>query len=779
MMKRLFRIALMSMGLGWVGAAAELPADAPNVFAGSQRCRECHASFHKLWADSFHGLALQPFTPALGARLSPQTSPISAGKFSFQIDLQRGVLSETGPEGRTDYSIRQAAGGKNVYYFMTLLERGWLQVLPVAYDVRRKEWYDTTASAVRHFTGRQDHALYWKERPLTFNTSCYNCHVSQLSKNYDPATDSYKTTWAEPGINCETCHGPAGQHVHWFKKESSEKTPPANFNMVLPRKLTVDRRNDLCAPCHAKMSPVTDSFAPGERFFDHFDLVGFENPDFYPDGRDLGENYTETQWRTSPCAASGSLDCVHCHTSSGRYRFSETANANDACLPCHNQQVANASAHSRHKPGSPGNRCVSCHMPATEFARMRRTDHSMRPPTPAATLAFQSPNACNGCHTNSARWADATVRIWHEKDYQKPVLERAALLDAARKGDWRRLPDILAWLSQPAPQEIWAASMVRLLPAASAADQEPVLLKLVNHPSPLVRAAIAEPLGRSLNAPRIAALLKLAGDDYRLVRVRAAQALASVSADSLTPSQQASLRVATAELEQSFHALPDAMVSHFNRANFLVAKGAMAEAITEFESASRLDPSALPPIVNAAFAHNALGQNDQAERCLRRAVALDPTNAPVRMNLGMLLGEMQKPDEAKKAFQAAFAADPACAQAAYNLGILHGREEPEKAIEWAARAAGLRPDEPKYAFTLAFFQNDAGKTNDAIRTLLDALKSEPAFPDSYALLGKIYESQNRLADAVSVYRRASRNTSLDESARGQFAARIDLLQAAH
>jgi hypothetical protein len=86
----------------------------------------------------------------------------------------------------------------------------------VAYDVRRREWFDTTASAMRHFGDRRDEALYWKERQLTFNTSCFGCHVSQLSKNYDLKDDSYHTTWAEPGINCETCHGPSGGHVRLF-----------------------------------------------------------------------------------------------------------------------------------------------------------------------------------------------------------------------------------------------------------------------------------------------------------------------------------------------------------------------------------------------------------------------------------------------------------------------------------------------------------------------------------------------------------------------------------
>ncbi len=264
--------------------------------------------------------------------------------------------------------------------------------------------------------------------------------------------------------------------------------------------LSIEQRNATCAPCHAKMSPVTMNFAPGERYFDHFDLVAFENADFYPDGRDLGENYTYTQWRLSPCAKSGQLDCIHCHTSSGRYRFKDAANANDACLPCHEERVKNAPAHTHHDAGTPGNQCVSCHMPMTEFARMRRTDHSMRPPTPATTLAYQSPNACNLCHTNQdAAWADKFVREWRPRDYQKPVLERAALIAAARKGDWTKLPDMLAYLSSPDREEIQTVSLVRLLANCPADDKWPVLRKLADDASPLVRASAAEALGERLD----------------------------------------------------------------------------------------------------------------------------------------------------------------------------------------------------------------------------------------------------------------------------------------
>ena len=139
-------------------------------------------------------------------------------------------------------------GGKNVFYFLTPLERGRLQVLPVAYDVRRQEWFDTTASAMRHFGDRRDEALYWKDRPLTFNTSCFSCHVSQLSKNYDLDADSYHTTWAEPGINCETCHGPGEEHVRVVQRGRPATRPRRRHQADRARKLTHRADERTCAP---------------------------------------------------------------------------------------------------------------------------------------------------------------------------------------------------------------------------------------------------------------------------------------------------------------------------------------------------------------------------------------------------------------------------------------------------------------------------------------------------------------------------------------------------
>jgi tetratricopeptide (TPR) repeat protein len=743
-------ITLVLLGVRWtaweqiksapaINAAVKLAAPG---FAGSRSCRECHEKFYQLWSTSFHGLAMQPYTSELArTNLTEQKTEIVAGKYRFLADLSKSVVIERTAAGEKRYPIAQVMGGKNVYYFLTPLERGWLQVLPVAYDVRRREWFDTTASAMRHFGDRRDEALYWKERQLTFNTSCFGCHVSQLSKNYDLKSDSYRTTWAEPGINCETCHGPSGGHVRLFHELPANQHAPDDIKLVVLSKLTTEQRNATCAPCHAKMSPLTTNFAPGDRYFDHFDLVGFESPDFYPDGRDLGENYTYTSWRVSPCAKSGQLDCVHCHTSSGRYRFKDSAQANDACLPCHAATVANAPAHTHHQAGTVGNECISCHMPMTEFARMRRSDHSMRPPTPATTLVYNSPNACNLCHTNqNAAWADKFVREWWKEDYQKPVLERAALIAAARKQDWKKLPDILAYLGRPDREEMETASLVRLLAGCHSEEQWPVLRSLMTDPSPLVRASAAEALGQRLDQPNLAALCKAASDDFRLVRVRAAAALAPVPEESLPEDQRARVRSALAELMESMRSRPDDMASHYNLGNLHMSRSQMPEAVAEFETACRLQPDALPPRVNVALAYNALGQNDKAEASLRQALSLDPTNSAAHLNLGMLLAEMGKMSEAEQAFRAAFKADPKSAQAAYNLGVLLSKEQPKEALTWCGRAAELRPENPQYGYTYAFYLYRAGQLDEALKAVRSVRQRHPEHEDSALLERQIVQS---------------------------------------
>lgn len=707
-------------------------------FAGSVSCRECHERFYQLWSTSMHGLAMQPWSATFAKdRLTPHQGNIAIGKATYRADIQEGVVIEKDRTGTRKFKIDHVLGGKNVYYFLTPLNKGRLQTLPVAYDVNKKEWFDTAASGIRHFPGgERGEAVDWREYPYTFNTACYNCHVSQLSTNYDLTTDTYHTTWAEPGINCETCHGPSSEHNRVARATPKDQPLPEPA-IISTKTMTIQQRNDLCLSCHAKASPLTPEYAPRERFFDHFDLFTLEDPDYYPDGRDLGENYTCTTWRLSPCVKSGKLDCMHCHTSSGRYRFKKEK-FNNACLPCHEDKAKNPAAHTRHPAESEAAKCISCHMPMTSFARMNRSDHSMLPPSPSASMRFNSPNACNLCHQDKgAQWADKFVRQWRTRDYQAPVLERASLIDAARKRDWSRLPEMLAYITDPSRDEIFAASLIRLIPPSQDRKVQDVLIGAAHDPSPLVRGTAVQALGSIPSTESVQALVEATGDDYRLVRVRAAAGLAAFSHVTVPPAYQARFEKANDEYLASLATRPDQWTSHYNMGNYHLGRREPKKAVASYQVALKLDPRAIMPMVNTSIAYARMGENDKAETSLQKALKQSPNNAAANFNMGLLKAEKKDSQAAEKHLKLAFQSNPQMAQAAYNLCIITATDRITEAVTWCRKASDLRPQDPKYAYTLAFYLDRKGEREEAVRTLKGLLQKHPQYKDAEMLLREI------------------------------------------
>ena len=752
------------------------------ALAGSRTCQECHADFYKLWSTSWHGLAMQPYTAAFAkVRLTPQEGDITIGKHKYRAEVGEGLgcVQEIGPDGERAYPIVHVMGGKNVYYFLTPLDRGRLQVLPLAYDVHKKIWYDMAASGIRHFPDRDDEALDWTDRMFAFNTTCFNCHVTELSTNYNLATDTYHTTWSEPGISCESCHGSAKEHV-LAMEAGVEGHTVKDIKIIRTKEFTAAQMNDMCATCHAKLVPLSLTFLPGNNFFDHFDLITLEHADFYPDGRDLGENYTHTSWLMSPCAKSGKLDCNHCHTPSGRMRF-QGEKSNQMCMPCHETLVKDPVAHGNHAAGSKGNECIACHMPTTRFAAMGRTDHSMRSPTPATTIAFKSPNACSLCHKDQdAVWADQWVRKWYKNDYQAEAIRRAELIDLARKQQWKRLPEMLAELKKKGSDEVYKTSLVRLLGGCEDDSKWPVLLGRLQDPSPLVRSSAASALGGHLTPEVVHALLAAAADSSRLVRVRTAMSLAALPPQSLTNERdRANLEKANHDFTTAMQARPDDWASHANLGNFYMESRNFPAAVSCFETATKLEPRQIGPMVNASMAYSNMAQNDKAEQSLRRALKIEPNNAATNFNMGLLLGEKGRLPEAELALRTALKTDPQMAEAAFNLGVILGENNLDEAIVWCQKAHELRPTDPKYAHTLAFYQRKNGNIDGAVELLRKVIRYEPSYLNAYLLLGEIYEERLDFSAAAKIYFDASRISQLPSQVRSQLKAKSRVMQSGH
>jgi tetratricopeptide (TPR) repeat protein len=391
-------------------------------------------------------------------------------------------------------------------------------------------------------------------------------------------------------------------------------------------------------------------------------------------------------------------------------------------------------------------------MPMTSFARMRRSDHSFRPPAPAATIAFQSPNACNLCHAEEdASWSDRWVRRWHKRDYQAEVLRRGRLIAGARRQEWRQLPAMLELITAAGRDEVFANSMIRLLRTCRDPRKEPALLQAARDPSPLIRASAVQALADGLRPEHVPAIAAAASDGYRLVRVRAGAALAAVPEDQLPSDARARALQAVREYLESLRSRPDDYSSLYNLGNYSMERGEHAQAVEYFEKALKFEPRFVHALVNSALAYNALGRNQEAMQNLNRAVHEAPESAPVQLNFGLLLAEMGRGAEAKAAFRRVLALDPQSAPAAHNLGILLSVENPPEAVALLRRAFELRPG-GKYGYTLAYYLRQNGDSDGAIRVLRVTIDKEPEFADSYALLAELYSSRGQSAEAAAVMR---------------------------
>jgi len=741
---------------------------AETEFSGSESCIECHERFYDLWATSYHGKAMQPINADFIKEYQlPASEPMEVEGKTYQVifgDSTMTMYEKEGDKLLNTYHATWSLGGRNVFCFLVPLEKGRLQTIPLAYDMNRQTWFNYPQSAVRHFGEDEvDEALPWRDRMYTFNTGCYNCHVSQLSSNFDLETDTYKTTWREAGINCETCHGPSAEHVRVCREAEEKGEEPEDLKIIVTATFTPDQHDASCSVCHAKCNPITSSYMPGDPFFDNFNLITLEDHDFYPDGRDLGENYTFTGWLMNSCKQASDLNCVTCHTSSGRNRFKDKPN--DACTSCHQDKGENLEEHTLHEAGSPGSVCINCHVPTREYVgRFLRSDHSFRPPMPEATIKFGSPNACNQCHDDKTpEWANKIVKERKDPHYQEETLYWAQLIKEARDADWSRLDEMLAIINENKYNEVVVTSFIRLLAGCPEEKKwDTVINALTTNKSPLVRSAAASTLSANYSEKARNALVAAANDDYRLVRVSSALSLTGFPEEHLSSEDSLTMAKATNEYLNSLVARPDDWSSHYNKGIFYQNRGNTQKALDSYETAARLYPEAIMPLINSSVLYSYTGNTAKAEENLKKAIEVDPDNEAANLNLGLLLAEQNKMQEAEKALLKTLEANPEQAVAAYNLSVISSQRSTREAVKYAEIAYKARPEEPKYAYTLAYFLMQNGQKDRAVQILKKLINDHPLYLSAVSFLADIYMKDNKIEEARKLYEQTLKTEGLSE-----------------
>lgn len=629
-------------GAGWPEASLFGGEDRGGV-VGSAACRDCHRDFHERWEQSRHGASVRGVTVEWAEGVF--------GELPVRLESEEGghMLEGMGAEvwmrvgGGEKLRVLSALGGRDVWYLLT----EWgdpvrLQVLPMAYDLRRREWFSPGAEAGGMHGGGV--GVEWTAASFTFSGGCYACHVSGGGSGRLESG----AWWEEPGIRCESCHGPGGEHVRECRAVG-EGEIPADLKIIAAGSFTSGQMEGLCGSCHGRVGVIGAGFRPGDLFADHFDLALWEDANFGPGGREEGETYTMTSWQANRCAREGGLTCLDCHTSSGRDRF-PGVEANRACMPCHEERVEAVEEHSHHVAGGPGGRCVDCHMPVSEFGRMRRHDHSFRAPAPVVSLEFGGRSACGICHEDRGEaWAVEKVREWHGEHSGEGELRRTGLLEAARAGDWSRLDEMLGSLGSEQRHPVYMASMARLLAGCEDGRVVGALVGLLGAESLWVRASAADAMVGRLVPSAVPGLVKLAGDPVRLVRFRAASALAALPEGVLEEEDRVVVERAWGELEVSLLGRSEQVGVMEALGHFYLDRGRAEEAGVWLVRALGEQPENLGLLVSAGTALYRAGDLEGAREWLQGAVRLHPASGLAWANWVKYWGDLGKEEEEAKA----------------------------------------------------------------------------------------------------------------------------------
>jgi tetratricopeptide (TPR) repeat protein len=171
--------------------------------------------------------------------------------------------------------------------------------------------------------------------------------------------------------------------------------------------------------------------------------------------------------------------------------------------------------------------------------------------------------------------------------------------------------------------------------------------------------------------------------------------------------------------------------------NYHLSRGELKEAVSSYQAALKLEPRAIMAMVNSSIAHARLGENARAEKMLQDALKAAPDNAAANFNMGLLKAEKGEPRQAEMHLRKAIQADPQMAEAAYNLCIISSKDRINEALTWCRKAVELRPQDPDYAYTLAFYLVQKGDRDEAVGTLRKILEKHPENKDAELLLRKI------------------------------------------
>ncbi|MEN8200758.1 MAG: tetratricopeptide repeat protein, partial [Thermodesulfobacteriota bacterium] len=657
-------------------------------------------------------------------------------KFFVHTSGQKGEMA--------DYEITHTFGVYPLQQYLIPFPGGRLQCLPIAWDLRDKKWFHLYPDLELD----PEEWIYWTNQAQNWNSMCADCHSTELRKNYDPASDSYDTKWAEISVGCESCHGPGSQHVAWGELPEMGRSKEDNGLLVRSSEITNRQQVELCAPCHARRSMLGDYRHLQQDLLDTGIPRLFEDRLYHADGQILDEVYVYASFVQSKMYAND-VRCSDCHNV---HTIKLHEEGNKLCLQCHQASIYDSKSHHFHKQegeeGEPvrdkegnilfavgtGVECVGCHMPGRNYmVNDYRPDHSIRIPRPDLSVKLGTPNGCNRCHIDkTSEWSADYTRKWYGS---KEKYHYGNVFSAAREHDpqvWQELMRINSDILAPLLVRATALSLlgtyqedeVSALFRANLVSEE----SLLRRTALLYLPALAPEKRQELVGP-------LLDDSIKGVRIEAARALTRIPPEHLDARWQESFAKAMREFEETALYSADFAASRLNLGSLAMYRGEEDKAEEHFQKAVAIDRDFHSARSNLAVLYSRQGKNNLAEDELRKALAVNPELADVHYSLGLLLSEKKRYHEAVDHLKKAAAVMVDNGRVHYNLGqllvFLRRDKEAEAALQ---QAISIEPGNLSYLQAIAQFYLGQGEFDQARKIGDQMLLQHPDSPMGRQLL---------------------------------------------
>ena len=685
---------------------------------GAATCQGCHQPEWDHWMGSHHQLAMAEAKPStvlanfVDAQFSINGVTTEFEQIESGASTQYFVITENAQGDMQRFEITHTFGWDPLQQYMVSFEDGRKQVLNIAWDTRPADqggqrWFHLYPDD----PPEPGSPLHWTGFTHNWNTSCAGCHSTNLEKNYDLATNSFDTSFTDINVACESCHGPASDHLIW---SATQDQSIANAGFVIDFAATGDwiyqeagqaiatrinasgipAEQEVCAQCHAlrtELLPfhamVQESGTALGAFHDAFMLSPVSEPQYHIDGQIHEEVFVAGSFWQSRMHDMG-VTCSNCHNP---HSLELILPGNSLCAQCHSPAVYDQPEHSFHIPGSTGALCVECHMPAQNFMVVDpRRDHSIRIPRPDLSLTQGTPNACNQCHTDqSVEWAAAAFNAW----WPNPGAHYSELIQANRQAEPNSINWLYSMLTQLNSNAIADARILEQIGQSNDPNAQAALRRATRAESPLERQAAIRALQQYPPDQRLLGnLVALLDDDALSVRYLATMAIAEDPNRMLSASQNA---VFEHELQRT------------------------AEILN-----SQMDVPGMA--LQMANLQNNLGNLDAAEQAARQALAIAPGWTPAQLNLAQILVDQGDETAAQALLQQAVVDEPLSADAHYALALSQIRsQQMPAALASLAKAFELAPNNSHYGYVYGVALAENNQIEQAIATLQQVLTGAP------------------------------------------------------